>query len=126
MNNKLVEHDRRLSKLEFEMGGVRKLARKTSEDVADIKITLDAHTATLDSHTAKLDSHDAKLDVHKRLLEALRQNQIDHGKELRDFRSEMRDFKAEVREGFSKTAVGMAQMIAILTIGIDQSEKPHD
>lgn len=119
MNNRLVEHDRRLSKMEFEMGGVRKLARKTSEDVADIKITLAAHADIFADHTAKLDSHTAKLDMHKDLLEALRQNQIDHGKEMRDFR-------AEVREGFSKSAVGMAQMIAMLTIAMGESEKPND
>ena len=71
MNNRLVEHDRRLSKMEFEMGGVRKHVRKTREDVADIKITLAAHSDILAEHTAILNDHTAVLDAHTAILRQL-------------------------------------------------------
>jgi uncharacterized coiled-coil protein SlyX len=116
MNNKLVEHDRRLSKMEFEMGGVRKLVRKTSEDVADIKITLTAHSDILAEHTAVLDAHTAKLHAHTKSMEALQESMVERFDKV----------DQKMREGFSKMAVGMAQMTAMLTIAMGQSEKPDD
>jgi predicted metal-dependent enzyme (double-stranded beta helix superfamily) len=91
----LAKLDKRVTKLEREMGDVRKLAADASAEVGEVHAMLRAHTKS---------------------LEALRETQLEQGSEIRALRSEM-------REGFATMGVGMAEIKAMLEIAIDQSDE---
>jgi predicted nucleic acid-binding Zn-ribbon protein len=100
----LAKLDKRVTKLEREMGDVRKLAADASTDVGDVSAALRAHT---------------------RSIEALRETQIDFSKELRDQGKRMdagfAELDGEMRKGFAEMAVGMAQITASLSIVMRES-----
>lgn len=67
------------------------LAREADRDVTDMRVELSAH---------------------KKVLQALRETQIEQGKEIRELRTEM-------REGFSTVGVGVAHITALLTVALE-------
>lgn len=105
----LTNLDARVTKLEREMPEARKLASDASKEVGDVRTQLRAHT---------------------KLLQALRETQVEQGKEMRqgfaEVSQEFARLEGEMRQGFSVMAVGMAQITAQLAIAIDQSEEPDE
>jgi DNA-binding protein H-NS len=121
----------RVSRLEHSVAEARKdaaaariLAGGADRDVSEMRTELKAHT---------------------KLLNALRETQVEQGKEIRDLRTELRaemregdasiraemregdaSIRAEMREGFAKMGVGMAQITALLTIAIDKPEESDE
>lgn len=64
-------------------------------------------------HDHDIASLEARLRAHTKLLQAVRETQRDHSQELRQLRSQMQD-------GFSKTQLGYAHIVALLTNKIDE------
>jgi hypothetical protein len=56
----------------------------------------------------------AKLDAHTKLLGALRETQIEHGQRLDSLEQKVRSGFSEMREGFTKLAIGQAEITALL------------
>jgi hypothetical protein len=67
-----------------------------------------------------------ELRAHTRSLNALRETQVDHGVRLARVEAEVREGFArvdtEMREGFSVLAVGQAQITALLTAQLGDSD----
>ena len=114
--SELAKLDERVTRLEREMGDVRKLAASASAEVGDVHARLRAHTKS---------------------LEALRKTQVEQGQEMRagfaaidqrfasltgEMNGRFATLEGEMREGFAKVGVGMAQINALLKIVIDQSD----
>ena len=100
--SELAKLDRRVTKLEREMGDVRKLAADASTDVGDVQATLRAHVMT---------------------LKALRTTQLEQGMEMRAGFARLEGEMSGMREGFATMGVGMAEIKAMLEIAIDQSDE---
>jgi chromosome segregation ATPase len=94
-----AELEGRVRRLETEMSEVRHLARGASWEVGSLRAELRSHT---------------------RVLNALRQTQVEQGRDLDGFRQEVAELRTEMREGFSVLAVGQAQITALLTAHVDE------
>ncbi|MGH3898698.1 MAG: hypothetical protein ACRDTA_10690 [Pseudonocardiaceae bacterium] len=53
--------------------------------------------------------------AHIQALNALRETQLEQGRDIAGLRAEMREGFAQMRGGFAKQATGMAQITALLT-----------
>ena len=56
----------------------------------------------------------AKLDTHKVLLEALRETQVEQGQMIAEQGRRIGGLEREMREGFSKLAIGQAEITTLL------------
>jgi chromosome segregation ATPase len=106
----------RVSRLEQSVAEARKdaaaariLAGGADRDVSEMRTELRAHTKTLN---------------------ALRETQVEQGRELRQgfagVDERVDNLETELREGFSTMSVGMAQITALLTIAIDKPEQTDE
>jgi hypothetical protein len=113
------ENERRLNSLERETQKAMTLA----EDAHHLAVGADRDVAAFMG----------KLNMHKKLLVALRDTQIEQGRDIKELRQETKDIRVEIkdvrsemyegftemREGFAKLAVGQAQITALLTRDTD-------
>ena len=81
--------EERVTKLELEMAEVRYVATKADKDVADFKTVLVGHTG---------------------VINAIRNDQVEQGKELAKIKAEVKSVKAEMREGFAKVDQNFAKV----------------
>ena len=109
-NNPLPD---RVSRLEHEMIEVR----RDSTDGLNMARVLDRDVAKLEAQR--------RADV--KLFHALRDTQIEDGKEMRELHTDMTEVRTEIsgmRKGFGDLNVGMAQITAMLTIALDHPNEP--
>lgn len=65
-----------------------------------------------------------RLDAQTRLLTALRETQVEQGRDIAGLKTEVAGVKREMREGFGKLATGQAEITALLNrlTGPEQGE----
>ncbi len=109
----------RFSRLEFQVSRLR-------EDVASAR----ALAALADRDVAELRT---EMRAHHKVLNALRETQLEQGKQIGELRQEMREeiggmhqeiggLRQEMREGFAMQSTGMAQIVALLTTIADHKQ----
>jgi len=101
----MEDMENRLSVVEEEVRQIRKSARAAT--IAEANASA-ARTLAAGAYE-EVGEVKAKLDAHTRTLNALREDQLDLKKEVSDLR-------AHVDEGFAKLNLGMAQIVALLTL----------
>jgi hypothetical protein len=84
-----VQLEERVTKLELEMAEVRYVATKADKDVADFKTVLVGHTG---------------------VINAIRDDQVEHGKQLARVEKEMHAGFARMDENFAKVEDKFAQL----------------
>jgi hypothetical protein len=94
----LAQLEKRVTRLERRMDEVHDLASRTGQEVADWRPTLKNHTKTLNAMNEKIDLFQTRVDGRFDKLES------------------------EMREGFTKTALGFAQINALLTTHLRESK----
>jgi chromosome segregation ATPase len=102
----------RLASLEREVAQLREQVALSSADAAAARVL----AAGADHDVAEVR---AELRAHTQVLNALRETQLEQGREMREgFAEHDRKITAqgrEMREGFATLATGMAQITALLT-----------
>ncbi len=98
-----LEHQ--VSRLREDVASARALAALADRDVAELRTEMRAH--------------------HK-VLNALRETQLEQGKQIDGLRQEMQQelggLRQEMREGFAMQSTGMAEIIALLTTITDHKQ----
>jgi hypothetical protein len=104
------EIDERVTRLEGEVA----LARQDAAAARVLAGGADRDVAAMQS----------ELRAHTRSLNALRQTQVEQGRQIRDGFAKVEErfvkVETEMREGFSVLAVGQAQITALLTAQLDE------
>jgi len=113
------DFETRLTTVEREVARLRDQATLTGSDATAARANADA--ARLLAAAADHDVSEVRAErrAHTQALNALRETQLDQGREMRDgfARQDRRidGLEREMREGFATVATGMAQITALLT-----------
>ncbi|MEU5258059.1 hypothetical protein [Amycolatopsis sp. NPDC021455] len=103
-----------LEDLEARVSVLEEQMRHTRQDAAAARIL--AGTADRDVSEFK-----QVQNGHTKVLNAVRETQLEHGRDIAGLKTEVADLRAEMQSGFTKVNIGMEQMSRLLQQVIDKS-----